>query len=690
MSRKLLLILTFAFLSPVFVFAQNEGGGPQERRQFLFNLGFNDVPAIIKTHLQNRDYLTELNRRQMQANIESYEVINAARELSILILNNRPADDALALFSAKMLALKPLSPTTDYPTNILKMPEGEEREEALVEWLREARIQQMNSHKSKILSDIVTLLYGTEITDHKKDIKQIDNYLTTIIECLYLDDTIGNGRYFGRALTALMLREDLLRPHDQRGFKKVISEELTKRYALNLNNFFGDTMVFQSPDGEKKHKIENGTMMLSRNLSSGSLTISWAAIPKKLKARWKARFAGLIGTPLAKPFYVTPQDTSEGISLWMRIRDRIAQGGILREGFSHISYYIIKEDPKSGIQMPMVVDNYPNRVFDETLEYVRTGGTRLTFPEQVIDPSHHAAVYFSNPIAEKTQEWSQKSVTKNGYEAEFFPSIEVELDGTEPVKNDRVVNWKTTITRDEFENLHGEQNAKKLSKNIWQRYADGLIESVYQGWIFHWPDPYDFYLIGATYCSQLGDMVMRKFVGMPLEASESVWHWALRYIANIGKLGEKLKANASTKKIGEKLLKLPGVEKAMKMTGIKIIAPTSLVLQPFMKGEFIRFGSRTPEQRAQSSYMFNEYREEDPKLTTTLDSKIKLNRFEDRPRNYVLDYGAAMRDFEYGTVMRASNGLKTLKFSTETMAEIGTAKEFERQGYGKNSCNGLF
>jgi len=679
-----LSLLSFQLATPQ---AKAQSDTIEAQREFLFNLGFNDVPAIIQERLNRKAYLTELNRRQMEANVIAYEVINASRELALLILNDSNLDRSqldsakakqLSLLAAKMLALKPLAPATDYPSEILSMSEGKAKEEALVNWLHDQRVEQMNAQKNRILSDLVSVLYDKNVDANSTKIRRIDKLLTTVVERMYMDDTIGNGKYFGRALTALLLREEKLSGDKQSTVTKTISEELTGRYNLYLENFFGDTMTLPTPKGNKKFTVENGTMMLTRNLSAGSLQISFAAVPKGLYDRWRARFKGIIGTPLAGPLFVNPEDTKNGINLWMRVRDRIAQGGILREGYSHIVYFEIKEDAATGIKMPRVIDNYPNRVFDTTGEYVRTGGTRFTYPEQVIDLSHHAAVYFANPNPEKIKEWSIKSRSENGYQSEFFPSTELELDGVTPIKSKKVANWKTEISQSEFENIHSEIDAKKLSKNIWKRYAEGLEQTVYDGWTFHWPDPYDFYLIGATYCSQLGDMVMRKYVGIPLEQNTSVWHWSLRFLANIGKLGEKLKNVSGFEKIGESLLKLPSVGKAMKITGIKIISPTSLVLQPYMEGESFRFDSKSPEQREASSYMIGDYREKDPRLTSDLVSRLNLTQFTNRVRNYVLDYGAAMRDFEYGIVMRASRGIKTNGFSAEAMAEIGSQKESAR------------
>lgn len=660
-----------------------------ERREFLFNLGFNDVSSIIRQKLKNKEYATELNRRQMNVNIQAYEVINAARELAIVVLSELGANssknrvDQLSLFAAKMLALKPMGPSFDYPSHILNLKDEEERETQLVEWLRKERIQQMNEHKKKLLSDVVTLLYGgsesNEIRRHTVQIKRMDQLLSQIVQCMYLDDTLGNGRYFGRALLALTLREEKIRGGDFSGIKDKITKELKGSHNLYIENFIGDEMILVTPKGEQKVKIVNGTEMLSRNLSSGSLSISIAAIPKNLSDRWKARFRGMIGTPLANFLYVEPEDMNDGITLGMRIRDRIAQSGILRMGYSHIVYYQVLEDKKTGIKMARVIDNYPNRVYDMTGKYIRTGGTRLTYPEQVIDASHHSAVYFSNPVAEKQKKWSEESVAKFGYQKEFSPSVELELDkeGVTPIKNDRVLHLKTDISESDFKQLHAETSAKKLSERIGVLFTEGLVDTVYEGTIFHWPDPYDFHLVAATYCSQLGDIVMRKKVGIPLEFHGSTWHWGVRALA---KLGNAHKA----------FQKLPGVEKSMKLTTIPIIAPITLALQPFMEGQGYTFVAKTPEQKVQSSYMLGSYREVDANTTSAIQSSVPLISYQDTKRNVILEYGAAMRDIEHGIVMRASQGIKTPHLSTENIAQLGAKKATPgiRLDWSKNGCEG--
>ena len=684
--RSIASLLTFTLLlSPMGSFAQSNLAEEKERREFLSNLGFNDVSAIIREKLKNKEYATELNRRQMKANIEAYEVLNASRELAITILNEVGVGSAksrveqLSLFVAKMLALKPMSPSLDYPSKILNLKNEEDRENQLVEWLRKERLQQMDEHKKKLLSDVVSLIFDGKVQGKEAEVSRIDQLLSEIVRCMYLDDTLGNGRYFGRALLALALREEKLYENAFAGLKKKIAKELKDSYNLYIENFIGDEMVLVTRKGEQKVKIVNGTEMLSRNLSAGSLQISIAAIPKNLSERWTARFRGMIGSPLALFLYVEPEDMSNGITLSMRLRDRLAQSGFIRMGYSHIVYYQVLEDKKTGIKMARVIDNYPNRVYDMTGKYIRTGGTRLTYPEQVIDTSHHSAVYFSNPVPEKQKKWAAEAVAKHGYQKEFSPSVELELDkeGTTPLKNERVVHLKTGISESEFKKLHAETDAKKFSQKVGVLFTEGLVETVYEGTIFHWPDPYDFHLVAATYCSQLGDIVMRKKVGTPLEFHGSTWHWGVRGLA---KLGETHKA----------FQKLPGVEKSMKITKIPIIAPITLALQPFMEGKGYVFVAKTPEQKAQSSYMLGTYREADVNTTYAIQTSVPLISFQDIKPNVVLNYGAAMRDIEHGVVMRASQGITTPHLSTASIAALGAEKATPelQEDWSENNCEG--
>lgn len=683
-----LFVTAMATMVPSRAFADEKS-----RADFLSRLGFNDVPSVIQKKLDQKNYITELNRRQMEANISAYQVLNASRELSILVfselekkspVSSHPNKKFLAQFVAQMLNLKPQSPEMDYPESVLKIENEEARHVALVEWIREHRVVQMNQQKNKILSDLVQLIWDGKLEgglenrlEVKNTIVKMDGYLKSIVETTYMDDTIGNSKFFGRAMLALVKREEVLQTSPE-------SKALTEMIAKNLRqqdqyieNFIGDKMIIATKAGPKEKKIQNGTMMLTRYLAPGSLEISIAAIPGTIYGQWKARVEGLIGNPIAAPFYVGAEDAADGIDALTRLNNKISQAGLLREGYSHIVYYQVKVDPETGIKMPRVIDNYPNRVFDTTGKYVRTGGTRFSYAEQVVDLSHHSAVYFMDPIPEKLKEWSQESVKEFGYQKEFFPSVELQLNGVTPIKNNKVVYWKSEITEEEFKKIHAETDAQKLSDNIWYRFTEGLEKSVYESWIFHWPDPYYFYIPGATYCSQLAEIVMQREVGISIEKHKSEWHSLIHIVASFGQVAESLKPTPLSG-VGDVLNKVPASEKGYNLSKLPIIAPISIAVQPFMTGGRYLFKNRTLEERFQSPYAVQSYAESNADLTAAIVSQVSLHKFSTTVENYVLDYGAALRDFEFGVVMRASKGIKTIGISEDSIAEIGSRKEAER------------
>lgn len=685
------------------------------RRQYLGNLGFNDIPQEIRKRLQAGQWKGEMNRRQMVTSAEAYEVVNAARELSLLMMKEidaRGVDEAkkkeLARFAAKMLALKPESPPTNYPSEITEMKHGLARDEALVEWLAKQRAPQMTEQKARLLSDIASLIYDGNINGKEAALEHMDKMLTVIIDRMYHDDTIGNAKYLGRALSLLLVREDVVEQRAEiakgnnwdkaNSYYRMMGTELRSKYNLFLENFIGDSIRLPDPKQENGvlRKIVNGAQLLTRNLSKGSLQISWAVIPKNLIARWKARFKGLIGTPLASALYVENEDLEKGITLSMRIRDRLAQWGALREGLSHITYLQVLEDPETGIKVVRVIDNYPNMIADLTQEEVRTGGTRFTYLEQVVDMSHHSAVYIATPKAKELQQWSQENLAKNGYKAEFAPSTVLKLSGVTPVKSDQIETWKTRITEADFYALHSEKNPEKLTKNLMQRFVKGLEDTVYRGVTFHWIDPLNFLLVDMEACSQTGAMEFMATTGLPLEKNPSTWHWALRSAAFVGKVGKYLKTVNGFESVGEKLLKLPQVQKAMSMTEIYISAPNNLPMQDFMEGKMYYLGSKTFEQRAASPYEDQDsYREKDFELTREILKRVKTTVYDHTRFDPILNAGAAIRAIEFGVVMRASRGLKTVGFSEDRIAEKATeeGKKLvlkEMLEHQSKMCQGVF
>lgn len=704
MQKTSMLPVLFVFLSSLLFAPIHTHAAPpdvdKQRREFLFALGFEDYSTELQRLLDEHAYPHELARRQMEANRIAYQAVNASRELAILVAaeiglsastmyNERFAK--LARLTAKILAMEPLSPPTVYPSEILGIANERERHIAMANWLRKDRKARMEEHKNGLLSDLVEVVYEGKINadpnfGNKEKIKRMDRMLTTIIERMYLDDTTGANKYLGRALAALLLREESLGGNGSNKMWKQISAELEGSYHLYLENYIGDTLVFDTPGGKETYKVVNGTMVLTRYLANGSLQISYAAVPKPYLTMWKARLKKIIGTPFASKFYISGEDVSDGITFQERVKDWVAQSGWLREGFSHIGYGQVLRHEGTGISITRILDNYPSRVFDTTGKYVHTGGVRIGFPEQFINRSHHSAVYMTTPDPVKFQAWAREFVAKNGYKSEFFPSKAVELEGIVPVDNQNIRTWKTEISEAEWTQLHQIANAAEFSAEAWKRFTDILVKMMLRGVIFHWPDPYNFYLENATYCSQLGEMGMLQAIGVPLEQTKSTWHWLLKTLAAVGRDAGFLK-KLGLNKLGDKILGLEMVQKAMKTTQIPIISPTSLALQPYNKGRTIKFRGNTLETRAQRGYYPDAYRA-NSRLIQQLQQALDLTRPGEGVANYPLDYGAAMAELDYAQVLRGAREIPTQGLSEEVFAEIGTEKGAARLGSpDPNFCN---
>jgi hypothetical protein len=667
-----LLFIIFCLTSLIAPLAKAQVSETAERRQFLFYLGFEDYTREIRERLARGEYEHELNRRQMLRNADMYEVINSSRELALMIFSEfKGRPELLKQFIAKMLAVKPLPPNTAFPLELMQLP-MEERNVAAADWMNKNRREQMEDHTRLILADVSELLYGDRKNENKLKLERFYDLVSTIVDRMYLDSLVGQTKYFGRALTALAAREEKL------GRMKILNplrSELKKNYDLHLENFIGDTLVFDNGEGERRVRVENGTMMLTRNLSGESLSISMAALPKDLFYRWKARFKGLVGNIAALPFFVTPEDTKDGITLATRIRDLLSQT-MFETGLSHIVYYQVKTDPATGISMSRVIHNYPEPIADAVKSHTNTGGVMMVYPEQVIDRSHHSRVYFGHFNHQKFYETQQKYIREKGYNPQFFPdTIDLKLDSEgHPTKAQAVAKpWKTQISEEEFKEIHGEKNAKTWSTNILHRFTEKLKDFSLRGVVFHWPDPYGFYLIDGAYCSQTGEMGMEEANNIPIEVRRSAWHWLLVGVpATIGNIAMKIKEMPGLESFAERLLDLPKVRTTMELLKIRIIAPSTLVVQDFIKGESVDLKTQTLDHR-----MSNNYATYVPfKTQTVRDLENLLPRTEERFNRFAHKYidptrsfAASFKALEYAYVMRANRNLKTPLSAEAILAE---------------------
>ncbi len=660
-------------------------GGTYEtkvRRKYLYNLGSNDVSAEIEESLQKKLYRGEINRRQLIDNRNAYQVVNAARELSLLIMESldtqrvdtRRATE-LAQFAAKLIAMKPLPPSIKISSDILEMKDGEEKIEALAKENAKEREIRMNEHKKLLISDIVWIMHQGRLDMNAAELQRIDKYATEIVVKMYHGDSVGNGEYLGTNLARLLRREEVLKARTDISYTQIMKDELRTQHKLFLENYIGDTVAFENKQGQVVYeKVSRGDEILTRYLARGSLQISWAAIPANLRLRWKARYEKMLGNPLSGLFYGKESDLDGKLTFWMGIKDRIAQSGVLRQGFSHIGVFEVLVDPSTQEKAVYVYHNIPNDVADVTQEEVRTGGLVRVPIGKFINPAHHIATYIAKMDDAKFYQWAMKSKKKNGYQKEFYRLNKITLNGVLPEKTSEETTWKTTISQEDYNKLYSEQSPKVLKEKVMNLYMNKLNEYLTQrGITFHWPEPpLDFLMPEALYCNLTLDAAMREGAGLSLDEYGSQWHWVLKRIANIADIGEWLKKDSRTEKIGNWLLGLPQVEKAKKTMKLDILAPINTAVQDYMDGKTILFPTRTPGQRVKSDYAT--YDPINIDFANALSSKSTLSRFDHKKFDVVSEGVANMNDHHYVRTLRSEDGLKNPKDLAEEIAKSTTEK----------------
>lgn len=712
-------------LSVVFSLAAGAQTAPSELRQFLFNMGLEDYVAMTKAAQDKGLQYNEMNRRQQNRNMKTYSTVNASRELAILIyseleprLQDTKTRADLVEFAAKMLALKPVPPRMDYPASVMKRPKGEERTAAVNEWLDQQRRIQMEDHSRQIVADIASLLYGDQIPNHGTEVARFYDLVTTIVDRMYMDTLVGETRYLGRGLAALMARHEKLAGH--RDLTKALSKELAVKYEGHLENFLGDQWIIDTSSGEKSIKVENGTMLLTRNLSADSLQIAVGALASIPESRRIGRKLGLIGQLRASPFFVSPEDAADGLSVRERLHDKIQQMNLpLSAGFSHVGFVMVKEDAQTGLKMTYTIDNYPQMAADQSGILANPGGMRITGLEQMLDSSHHSKIAIGVIDHAKFHAWSQEAAQVVGYPKDgvIYDSQAIQLKDAEPVLPEHPQSdpWRIQISKDEYDRLHRIQDPDQWYKAASDNFIKkGLLDLFERGTYFQWVTA-GAYFKGGAYCSQSGFLAWLQSNGDFIERAYSPgkaeqfkahleemqktvpgfkpadgWSWHVRFLARLGHLAEKMKEQKVLGGIAKKILANGVVQQSMLFAGMDIVAPSGLLSQDHVNTKVFDLKDHRLEDRMKTPY--REYRvgqeAEGRRGSASFAMEAierALPRTEKRFQRHAHAHmdpsdvaGAAMRDIEYRMAVYGAEGKKTIGVTPDDVAEIGSRESMER------------
>jgi|GEM_PF-4578238 hypothetical protein len=648
-----------------------------ELREFLYRLGFEDLSAQIKATQKSEGSMNEMTRRQQEQNYRSYQTINASRELAILVfqsvqasLKNQKDLDLFIDFTAKMLDLHRIPPTTNYPAEIMNIPHDEAKSIVLADWLAKQRRKVMAQQTTDIVADILTVTKQTQSLDDALT-RRLFSLTGVIVDRMYFDSLIGDTKFLGRALAGLLAR--YAHQNDRPDIMKALSKSARSK-GQYLQNFIGTTWIIEDKSGLRRVPVENGSMILTRYMDFESLAISIGAFPSKFKDLFRAQSQGMRGNFLAAPFFVEPEDLADGLKLSHKIKNAISQSDVFfNSGLSHIGWVNVKEDPSTGIKMSWTFDCYGQMVADLTSSESNKGGVRLSGLEQFLNPSHHSRIYIGHIDPAKYYKWSQQTVEKLGY-----PKDGVLFEATVPVLKDGVFTvdekapldpWKTEISEKDFFELHRVQNTETWYKTVSTRFTNQMTRFITQGVFFQWIED-GVYLKGGAYCSQIGELAMAVANGLSLEQNPTRWHPIVAIVASIGRFAQTMIDHKILPKIAEKVLNNPEVQKALTLQKMNVIAPNSMAAQSFMKGASYALKTRTIEERAKWEY--EPYHPYDSKFSQELDQHFDNRRFHLARFNPVEKAAANIMDIEYGYVMRAVRGGNTSGVDTEYVAEHGS------------------
>lgn len=504
----------------------------KDYKSFLIRLGFGEYTKAMEANLKRAKSgdpkFNEMMKITLEDNIRSYGMIDAARELAIkIIAHAKPflsiPENRARVFElvARLTALQSQNPPSMIMENIRALPE-EKREKAISVYLRKSARDEMELHARRLTSDIIELLYGPKALEKvseagKTEIQELYTLSAEYLKRTYLDPQIGKTHFLGRALIALLMRHSILEIDKAKGveftnFRNELSPLLAARSQF-FENYIGAQIVTKSEDGIRHVSVENGALILNRNINMEAGIIASSSLPENQE---KAKRLRLNGKMMSALLAVDPKELEDGFSWLEKLRDQWGiQDTSINDGFSHIGYVIVRDDATTGLQMTWIVDNYPYAV--DKAEDFKYGGVRFQGIEQYASYFHYSKIMVAKYDHTKLREWAlTQSYPKDGI---AFPSYKIKMG---PDKNlvppDEKVSqpWMTTISEDEFKKLMAISDPDLWYKKAANRAVDRMIEMMEEGVFFSWISD-GMYYYGGTYCSQLGELVWLQNVGISIE-----------------------------------------------------------------------------------------------------------------------------------------------------------------------------
>lgn len=497
-----------------------------EYDQFLRRLGFADHVADARRSLPNaRDASARAVLRQ---NIESFEIINLARDLSTYITarilpqfesgnHNRSGEaQAKALeLTMRLWHLRPYEAGDEFRNEVETIKNdpvqrkgdipNETRVAAKLANAEDKARRNANPHKDRVVADVIEAIYGTakveEILNHKpaaerdaflNEMRFLEEKVKKYVHKAYNDKELGTTRWLGRAMVSNLVRYSRLQAKTNGAHKDLESRLARKMAAVgeNMYNYVSDKLEVADKDGKKVSVVIETGDIINETSKEGQFSFDLTAIttPKifaSFKSFLRGMFKGVSGNPLTRPFvrfFLPDTDkTAEEIEMahqmnaWDRFKHFIAQHrSVLARGFTHVGQSVVYADQETGIKAVYVFDMYPNagpggvrQIGLEGFSIMHPQFTQTAITKLDVEKMRHLA---REQIKEKGYDPTLWKATGSYYRnGEWIENKDLQ-DNLYLTDNDRNTHMKILY---EMNPVEAKQAYQSRIEQIWRRYATG-------------------------------------------------------------------------------------------------------------------------------------------------------------------------------------------------------------------------
>ncbi len=465
-----------------------------EAERFLKVLGFDDYVAMIQNSLDTDKSLNDVQRESLESNKKRYEVINSARKLAIKLAvalerhhgtkDEKEFLDTALWLAARGLSLQPINPDTEFPAEVENLPESKKadaKKKSVVGDMSNKILAQTYAttsnfvHTLQLTSSIEDLLkvvdnqgqFTPEEKAQAKEFLEIRDLVKDNIKFMWLDSTLGQTRFMGRALVLVI--EAFSRRHPELNLHSRLIEA-ARLQGYDLSNFVGDVLHIEGLGGKiHKHRVRTGERIFERTREGEAAQIVAAAGPHW--GRWLfAYWHGLIGTLRGMIYPAGEGVAPKDLSVPQRLRLWISGLRSATRGVSHIGTAYVAKDPVTKIKVAWGLDNYPGGVrFIGIMDAFAQPGVFMKAGFAYDDPYKlwdllHAQV-------EK-----RKKIDPDGYVEALWASDLPYTDANGKIIDASKVKWPTMISRENFKRLFAipREQAKEFQKEILALIAEHI------------------------------------------------------------------------------------------------------------------------------------------------------------------------------------------------------------------------